>query len=1066
MGLARGLALMTPVGFATLALVLAATRMVTPTEALRTALAVAIAFGSSGWIAPSGWRRRAAETTLVAVAFALTLVADPAIRATIVPPLVVLAALAATVAAWGRGEARRLGALAAALAASGQVVSQAAIGAGPGTVLAPLLAAIIAAAVTRRLGSMAGLLASLLLIAAPLATLSPWLHLAGIAVACVSLRSPVGGFETERLVAWLPLALALAMVGTALSWAEVLGLSGIPSTLAVFTLAVALVATVRLPPGVAGAVWLAALAVVSRPQPAAPQASAFVLSAASPRAQLEPADAGSYVIECALAHGGGVTQGTPVATLRIGAQVVPLRAGVETAEWAHERVDVQVVAAHAIPQRAIWRRHRETPRPMWGVAGRWSVPVAPGIRPSVERSALLPDETQVVVAAGSPGRPAGRDWGSERWLLAAAVAVALIQLAARTWAATTGWLPWSLLAALALATRLPVEPLRSCGEAFAAELAIGAVVAAWLPGGRRWLINQRAFAAAATLLLPLAALAPHLAPPLGDDNYHLLLMESLVRDGDLAVANNYDLERYPNQAVYRPFDTTFVHSPALAVLLAPGFAIAGRSGAGVFMALAGSALFTLALRRSRALGVPHTRVALLGAVALLSYPLITFSTQLWTEVPGALLALACTAPLAVPRFRGAIAAGFAVLAALLKTRLALAVLPPAAAAWWGPLRRRRVLGVAFAAFLISGVAWLLVSAVVDNPLDPMGRRRFTDLLPHDPFQPLRVLGGLAFDAAGGLAFAAPLLLAGLAGTARLWRRGGAGERGLLLGGLATVVALLHAVEWRGGDSPPARYLVVLWGFLVLALGMLFVGRQRARSVLRLFLPPTLVVSWVAITRPALLVNVGDGASWLSASLARRLGADVLDLFPSFLRVTPATWLVPLVMVACIAGLAATVRRGTGFVRALTRVSVGVWLLLGTALLVVASSKTDTTVEVEDPQVVHLAGAPEPPMGAFSRFLVPNGWRLADGEAVVVPLRPPAGAKLHLEGWLEGEARSGATLMLCYDSSEEQAVAVRGLSRGAIRLPDPQVSGKVHLAIRLVAPAGGSAVLDRIIVDAP
>jgi len=1065
--LVRGLAWLAPAAFIALAAVLGTTGLVSWAEAARASLAVTIAFGPSGWIAPSGWRRRAAEAVLVAVALALTLTADVGMRATIVPPLAILAALAATAAAWREGERQgRLPLLLGTLTAAGQAASAATLFSGPETVLAVLLAGLLAGATARLAGSTAALPVSLLLTAVPLATLPPWLLLAGTAAALASLRFPASRSKGERLVGWLPLALAIAMIGTGPGGAGLVGPSGVPSLLAIVVAAFALCLAVRLPPAVVGAVTLAAVVGVVRPQPAAPQGASVVLSAGSSRAALAANRGGPYLVEIALAHAGELAQGTPVATLRFGGTALPLRAGIETAEWAHERSDVRAVAAHALPRHPIWRWHPETPEAIWGVAGRLAVAVPIGTRPSIERSVLLPPETQVAVAAGPPQRPDGRDWGSERWLLAAAIAVALIQLAARTWTAPTSWLPWSLLVALGVAARLPVEPLRSCVEAFATEWAVAAVVAAWLPAGRRWLALQRPFAAALALLLPLAAFAPHLAPPLGDDNYHLLLMESLVRDGDLRVANNYDLQRYPNQEIYRPFDGTFVHSPVLALLLAPGFALAGRSGAGVLMALAGSALFALALRRARALGIPAGRTAILGAAVLLTYPLITFSTQLWTEIPGALLALACVTPLAAPRLRGVLAAGFTVVAALLKTRLVLAVLPPAVAGWWGVLRRRRVLSVTLIAVVTAAVAWLLVGAVVGNPLDPMGRRRLGDLLPHDPLQPLQVLGGLAFDAAGGLGFAAPVLLAGLAGAAALWRRGGAGERGLLLGGVATVLALLHAVEWRGGDSPPARYLVALWGPMVLALGMLLIGHRRWRSLLWLFVPPSLVVSWVAITRPASLVNIGDGSFWLSASLSRRLGADVVELFPSFLRISPATWLVPFAAVVSVAALAVTTRWGTAPLRVTTRATVAVWLLLGTALLAVANAKTDRRVEVEDPQVVHLSGSPEPPAGAFSRFLVPNGWRIGDGEGVVVPLRLPANAKLRLEGWLEGEACSGATLLVRYDSGEERAVTVRGTSHGAVRLPDPPGAGKVSLAIRLAAPAGGSAVLDRIAVEAP
>ena len=93
-------------------------------------------------------------------------------------------------------------------------------------------------------------------------------------------------------------------------------------------------------------------------------------------------------------------------------------------------------------------------------------------------------------------------------------------------------------------------------------------------------------------------------------------------------------------------------------------------------------------------------------------------------------------------------------------------------------------------------------------------------MPESPRRALTVLGGLIFDPAGGLAFAAPLLLLALAGAVTLWRRGGNGERALLVGGVATVLALLHSHEWYGGGCPPGRYLVPLLPVFALAGAML------------------------------------------------------------------------------------------------------------------------------------------------------------------------------------------------------------------------------------------------------
>ena len=113
---------------------------------------------------------------------------------------------------------------------------------------------------------------------------------------------------------------------------------------------------------------------------------------------------------------------------------------------------------------------------------------------------------------------------------------------------------------------------------------------------------------------------------------------------------------------------------------------------------------------------------------------------------------------------------------------------------------------------------------------PLGVRRLPDIVPRDLLQPLTALGGLAFDPAGGLAFAAPLALLALAGVPRVWRHGGWGERALVVGGALTVAALLHSREWYGGGSPPARYLVPLLPLVALAGAMLLRSAPRWRRL--------------------------------------------------------------------------------------------------------------------------------------------------------------------------------------------------------------------------------------------
>ena len=107
------------------------------------------------------------------------------------------------------------------------------------------------------------------------------------------------------------------------------------------------------------------------------------------------------------------------------------------------------------------------------------------------------------------------------------------------------------------------------------------------------------------------------------------------------------------------------------------------------------------------------------------------------------------------------------------------------AAWLGRGRNAALRGFVFLGIAAGAgltVGWLTMG----HPLGPY--RRIHHLIPDDPGLVLRVLGGLGFDPAGGLAFTAPLLLVALVGMAELWRRGGPGEKALLVGCGLTLIA--------------------------------------------------------------------------------------------------------------------------------------------------------------------------------------------------------------------------------------------------------------------------------------
>jgi len=112
------------------------------------------------------------------------------------------------------------------------------------------------------------------------------------------------------------------------------------------------------------------------------------------------------------------------------------------------------------------------------------------------------------------------------------------------------------------------------------------------------------------------------------------VMESLAGDRDLDIADDLDLEHHPQNQLYATGRPLF-HSPALGILLLPGYVIAGRAGALALLALMGAAMAALVARRSRDIGLREPSVGVLVMALAMTYPVAVFSTQIWPELPGA-----------------------------------------------------------------------------------------------------------------------------------------------------------------------------------------------------------------------------------------------------------------------------------------------------------------------------------------------------------------------------------------------------------------------------------------------
>lgn len=817
-----------------------------------------------------------------------------------------------------------------------------------------------------------------------------------------------------------------------------------------------LVITAFLPAPLAGAAWFLGFCLAWPALPAPPDMPGPTLSQEQREALLPAGRAGKlYSLELSLAHAGSVPAGTVVGWVEVGKERVLLRAGRDLSEWALLREDLQRQRAHGLPAHPVFRPTWEA-NPPWAVAGRLELFVPAGLQPKVVLAEKLAGEVTLSVLQAGPQQPTPKRRLAAQDLLLAAGLVLLLLLPG-FWRTPGAVAPWVLLAFGRLALGLPLQPLRVLLERHGVDLALAAFLLGWWLAFGKHIRSQRWSLPVLALLLPLALVAPRLAELVGDEPYHVLMAESLVQDHDLKLENNASPERYAQWVVdlVRQMPDRFLHSPGLALLLAPGYALAGRSGMVVLISLVAAFAFVLLQKHAGVLPSAAGARVVAGVALLFSYPFVTFATQIWVEMVGVLAVSLLL--LWVQQARPVPAAAVAIATVVMKARLGLVTVPLAAASFWRKWHKK-LWAPAVGVLLAGGLGLGLAALWFGNPLDPLGRRALSHLVPQSLQQPLVVTGGLLFDAAYGIAFSSPIWLVALLGLPALWQKGRLGERTLLVGGLATWLALLNYVEWRGGGSPPFRYLVPLLPLLFLGLAQAL-RTPKTRALFFLALPPTLLTAWVAATRVPMLFNIGDGGQWLADRLAARFSVDARHFFPSYLRASPATYLTPVVLLLLAVGLSYGCSR-PGFRRFVMRQVVALWLAAAAFLVLALHVVSDRVVEMEDPQVEHLGGVLEPHPGAWSRFLQPNGWRLFSGDSLGVPLHLPRAQALLVLGWLEGQG-SGE---LCYAWGFGPAFCLP-VSPGPIAVPLPAPDpGRHRLILQARLPQGASLVLDKLEVQ--
>jgi hypothetical protein len=435
------------------------------------------------------------------------------------------------------------------------------------------------------------------------------------------------------------------------------------------------------------------------------------------------------------------------------------------------------------------------------------------------------------------------------------------------------WLPF-------LPGRLPAGFLiwQGATEAFVWAIAVGGLIAVRLRGRPSVLANPATAPWIAGAIVAVAALAVFSQVrgviPGGDEPHYLAATQSILKDFDLRVANNYAegdyldyfpgrlephfLKRSTSGEIYS------IHAPGVSVIVLPAFAVAGYAGAVLTMILVAALTAAITWRLSWIVSGSVAGAWAGAAAVFATTPYFFHSFTIYPEIVGG-LCVSLGAWLLVD-----LADGRAVTdRRLVSTGAALALLPwlhsrfAVIAALLGAvivlrLTARRSSTVAMLRFLavpaIAASAWFAFFWMIwgtPSPVAPYGADTSTSST-----YILRGLIGLLVDQQFGLLTTAPIYLAVLAGLVQLAR-----TRPRLAAELSFIVvpyavAVASYAMWWAGSAAPARFLVAVLPLAALPIAMIFRGTQSNLSSALLVVTVLLLTFSVGLVFPRAVVEGG------------------------------------------------------------------------------------------------------------------------------------------------------------------------------------------------------------------
>jgi hypothetical protein len=382
-----------------------------------------------------------------------------------------------------------------------------------------------------------------------------------------------------------------------------------------------------------------------------------------------------------------------------------------------------------------------------------------------------------------------------------------------------------------------------------------------------WLVVGIGLIAAGGAKVPSAVMNPRIAPwivaaivaidalvvfsqvrnviPGGDEPHYLAATQSLLHDGDLRIANNYEkgeyLEYFPGRLEphYLRRSTAgeiySIHSPGVSVIILPAFAIAGYVGAVLTMIAFAAATAMVAWRL--AFQITKSGTAAWAGVAGVAYsaPYFFHSFTIYPEIIGGCCVLVGVWTLVEltngrdPDVRWLVVTGSA-MAVLPWLHSRFAVLAGIIGALIGArlaVRQHAIKRMtAFLAVpLVAGAAWFAFFYAIwgsASPMAPYGPDTSTSAS-----YVLRGLIGLLFDQQFGVLTTAPIYVVAIAGAASLLRTHPRLTIELSLIVIPYVVIVASYAMWWAGNAAPARFVVSI---LPLAALPIAAGVARSRAI--------------------------------------------------------------------------------------------------------------------------------------------------------------------------------------------------------------------------------------------